>query len=95
MNEPVPADAPLSEDPLEMLRLNRANEKAADTVFDQSPAPVVKKSRRTRDYLIILVTVNSIFGCWFFLVPNIIIFAGILFFSASLTWGMLFVMDDY
>ncbi len=80
---------------MDILKQNRAHEKAVGTVFDQSPAVVKKKSRRMRDYLIILVTVDSIFGLFLFLAPNPITFAGILLFTASLTWGVLVVIDDY
>ncbi len=95
VNEPSREGEPASNDPMEMLRQNRAHEKAADTVYDQSPVDVPKKSRRKRDYVTILVAVNSIMGLLLMVSLNPFIIAGMLFFSAALTWGMLVVMDDY
>jgi len=95
VNEPSVEGAPASNDPMEMLRQNRAHERAAGTVYDQSPAPVKKKFRRMRDYLIILVTVDGFFGFMLFLAPNPIVPLGMLFFTAALTWGMFVVIDDY
>jgi hypothetical protein len=95
VNEASAAGEPRSHDPMEMLRQNRAHEKAAGTVYDQSPAPVAQRSRRKRDYLVILVTMNGFFGCILVLLPNPILLFGTVFFSAALTWGMLVVIDDY
>jgi len=95
VNEGAAQRVQSSNDPMEMLRQNRANEKASETVYDQSPKLVPRSYRRIRDYVIILVTADSIMGFLLFLMPNVILFAGILLFTAALTWGMLVVIDDY
>lgn len=100
VNEPTVAGEPLSHDPMDILRQNRAQEKAAGTVFDQSPPVVKKKSRRLRDYLIILVIVDSLLGYAaisfshdpYTFVPLV---AGFLLFTSAFSWHMLVVIDDY
>jgi hypothetical protein len=62
VNEPAPPGEPPSIDALEMLRQNRVHEKAAGTVFDQSPAPVPGKYRKYLDYAVMLVVVDSVLG---------------------------------
>lgn len=100
VNEPVPVDSPMSGDPMEMLRQNRAHEKVAGTVYDQSPEPGPGKYRKYRDYLVVLIAVDAVLGYSAFTLSGdpygfVPIVAGLLLFSAGWSWFMLVVVDDY
>ncbi len=100
VNVPQPEGAGDPNDPLALLKQNRVNEKAANTVFDQSPAPVPRKWRKYRDYAIGLILVNGLFGVFlsydaadpFTLVSAT---AGMMGFTGAWTWYMLMLVDDY
>jgi hypothetical protein len=100
VNAPEGSEPPSARiDPLEILRANRAHEKAQNTVYDQSPKPVPRISRRIREYVGILIAVDVVL-IWllftgFGLVADLYLFAGLLIFSSGWTWVMLFVIDDY
>ncbi|HVU38832.1 MAG TPA: hypothetical protein VHC95_10905 [Opitutales bacterium] len=81
-------------DPLELLRQNREHEKAHHSIYDQSPAPVKRRSRRNREYLAILLGANLIFALMLFYAP-IVALAMMAFFSGGWTWVMLVCFDDY
>lgn len=86
-------------DPLVLLHGNRTHEKANNSVFDQSPKPVARISRRIREYFLVLVVVDSILGgllaTGFGVVADFYLFAGLMIFSSGWTWVMLFIVDDY
>lgn len=76
--------------------LDRAN---AAGLNDVPPAPR-RRSRRTRDYFLLLIPVDAFFAFAAFgpganLLSFIFGLAGLAAFTASLTWVMWFVMDDY
>lgn len=81
-----------------MLRDNLDVANAAG-LNDVTPPPK-RRSRRLRDYLLLMVPVNAFFAWWAF-GPNASVMtfvygiSGIVLFSAGLTWAMFFVMDDY
>ena len=76
--------------------LNRAN---AAGLNELAPKPK-RRSRRVRDYLLVVISLNSFF-CFAAFGPysNAVTLAygvaGIIFSTLGLTWIMFFVMDDY
>jgi hypothetical protein len=92
-NEPAGAPASSANDPLELLRVNREREKAQG--FDEMPPPRKKLSRRHRDYLIGLVSVNLILGVLIAPLGPVGPIATMAFFTAGFSWVMLVVLDDY
>lgn len=81
-----------------MLRDNLDVANAAG-LNDVTPLPK-RRSRRLRDYLLLMVPVNAFFAWWAF-GPNanaatfVYGLGGMALFSAGFTWVMFFVMDDY
>ena len=76
--------------------LNRAN---AAGLNDLAPKPK-RRSRRTRDYLFVVIPLNAFFGfAAFGPYANPVTFvygiAGMIFSTVGITWVMFFVMDDY
>ncbi len=98
-NAPETTPEPPGNDPLEILRANRAHEQANNSIYDQSPAVVKTKSRRNREYVMITVVVNLILAILLSVmndtVSHIYIIAGFGLFNGGFTWVMLFVVDDY
>lgn len=94
----VNAPANRSNDVHAMLRENLARADAAG-LNDLAPRPK-RASRRTRDYLLLLIPVDAFFAWWAFgphanAMTFIYGIAGLAMFTAGLTWVMWFVMDDY
>ena len=59
-----------------------------------------RRSRRTRDYFLVVITLNAFFAfAAFGPYANAVTFvygiAGMIFFTVGITWVMFFVMDDY
>ena len=89
--------------------VNRANEvhamlqgnlDAADAAgLNEVPFQPKRRSRRKRDYWLLLITGNAIFGFFALKGGSVVTLvysgAGIIFFTLGLTWVMWFVMDDY
>ncbi len=75
-----------------MLRDNLAHANAAG-LNDVAPQPR-RKSKRTRDYLLLLVSGNAIIALGFILQP-VFAGAGLVLFNIGLTWIMWVVMGDY
>ncbi len=92
VNEPADAAASSGLEPTELLRLNRAHEKKVGYLY--SPAEPSKKSRRLRDFFIVLVVGNALL-CFFLGPTSVFGIAGMLIFSAGLAWAMFAVMEDY
>jgi hypothetical protein len=81
-----------------VLRANLAHANAAG-LNDLALKPK-RRSRRKRDYWLLLVPINAFFAFWAFGPwANIMTFAygvgGIILFTGSLTWVMFGVLDDY
>jgi hypothetical protein len=81
-----------------VLRENLAHANAAG-LNDVAPLPK-RRSRRTRDYLLVAVPVNGFFAfCAFGPLSNPVSLvcgiAGMGLFTASFTWVMFFIMEDY
>ncbi len=99
VNPPSEPDAPPAHDPLDLLRANRAHEKANNSIYDQSPAPVPRKWHKYRDYFLLLALVDGGFG--FLLTLNldavalVYIISLILVFTSGWSWIMLVLIDDY
>ena len=95
---PAPAAEPSPNDVHRMLHENRAVEKEAG-LDELAPKPR-KKSRRKRDYFLLMAVGNAFFGSVILKygllnIAGIYAFSGIIFFSVSLTWVMWFIVDDY
>jgi hypothetical protein len=95
VNEPAGTPAPQGTDPIEILRINRELEKSRNMYNPEITAR--PRSRRMRDYYVVLIT--GILGAAFvgLLLPGAVIFilAGALIFCSGITWIMVFNMDDY
>jgi hypothetical protein len=94
----VPTNTPDTNEVHEVLRenLDRAN---AAGLNDVTP-PAKRRSRRKRDYWIMMILVCGFFGAalahfGIATIPGVYALAGIILFSCSLTWVMWFIMDDY
>ena len=95
---PAAAPAPAENDVHAILRANHAaNEaKGLNQVIPQEPPP----SRRKRDYWLLLIAGNLLFGGFAVLtrgnpITLVFGFSGMIFFSVGLTWIMWGVMDKY
>jgi hypothetical protein len=90
---------PPGNDPLAILKANRAHEQANNSIYDQSPAVVKTKSRRNRDYVIIMILVNLLLVFLLLTfnddVSHTYIIAGFGLFNGGFSWVMLYVVDDY
>lgn len=81
--------------------LLRENQHHANTAgLNNVALPPKRRSRRTRDYWLVMVPVNAFFAWWAFgpyanAVTFIYGIGGIGLFSASFTWVMWFVVEDY
>ena len=75
-----------------MLRENLAQANAAG--LNDLTLPPKRKSKRTRDYFLLLVSGNLILAFGFVLQP-IFAGAGVVLFNFGLAWIMWVVMDDY
>lgn len=102
MTPPPPAGAPRAKsaanDVHAILRDNLARADAAG-LNDFAP-PSRKRSRRKRDYWLLLLTVNALFafvafGPYSNPMTQLYALAGFIMFSLGLTWVMWFVFDDY
>jgi hypothetical protein len=81
-----------------MLRDNLERENAAG--LNDVTLPPKKRSRRKRDYWLMLLPVNAFFAWRAFgpgasVVTLVYGIGGMAFFTAALTWVMWFVLDDY
>lgn len=95
LSSPVPGKP---NDVHQVLAGNLAAANAAG-LNDVAPRPK-RRSRRKRDYILLMITVNAFFAFWAFgPYANAMTFvyglAGIVLFSISLSWVMFGVMDDY
>jgi hypothetical protein len=97
---PAPPSVPVprENDVHAMLRDNLARANAAG--LNDVPVGPKRRSRRKRDYFLLLIPVNGFFGFMAFgphanAVSFVYGLAGIVVFSIGLTWVMWFVMDDY
>jgi hypothetical protein len=97
---PPPAVRPVAatNDVQAMLRENLQHANAAG-LNELTPQPR-RRSRRTRDYWLVLVFINAIlafaaFGPYANGITLVYGIAGMIFLSTGLTWVMWFVMDDY
>ncbi len=96
----APADGgPPPVDVRQILRDNVARAGAAG-LNELAPAPA-RRSRRSRDFWLLLISTNLFFGgiaIWVgpsVPIPFVSALAGMAFVSAALTWVMWVVMDDY
>jgi len=97
-NEPAASGEPASNDPMEMLKVNRAHEvEIGYGNFELKPKK--KFTRRIKEYLLALCGVNLFLGMVLHAsgdpVSMVFIIAAMAFFSGGLTWVMLFVIEDY
>lgn len=80
-----------------ILRDNLARANSAG-LNDVKPVPR-RRSRRRRDYWIVLLTINLTLYLLHLLAPNVVsglfAFGGMVFLSTGLTWIMWVVVDDY
>jgi hypothetical protein len=90
-----PADATVSSglEPMELLRVNRTHERKIG--YLEKPVDPAKKSRRLREFWLLLLGGNLVFAL--FVLPfNFVIWVALaLFYTAGLTWAIIFIMDDY
>ena len=97
VNEPASAPAPVGNDPMELLRINREREIAQG--LDDVPVPPAKKSRRNREYIAMLAIGDLSMGGLIYWagdpIAAVFLIAAILIYSAGLTWVMLFILEDY
>ncbi len=100
LNEPGKApEKSVEHDVYAMLQHNREVEKQHG--FDEvSEIPVKKKSRRKRDYWLVLIGGNLLLLgmvaiARFNPISLIYGFSGIIIFTLSFTWVMWFIVDDY
>jgi hypothetical protein len=79
----------------------RENHAAANAAGLNTLAPKPKRrSRRTRDYWIVMIPVNGFFAFWAFgpwANPASFVYgiAGMALFTSGFTWVMFFIMEDY
>jgi hypothetical protein len=96
VNLPVREDPTAPTDVYEILKRNKT---AADILAE--PFEVrTRRSRRTRDYWIVMVLGNAaIFGAILLLPKNVLTLSfgcsGAVLYSVGISWVMWFVMDDY
>ena len=90
---PPPAEAPRPGEVGEILQSNREREKQAG--FDELKPMPRRRHRRFRDYLLLLILGNGL--CVASIVAGNAIFgvAGMVLFTAAITWVMFVVMDRY
>ena len=86
------------DDVLEILKINRDNERQAG--LDQLPVLPPRPNRRRRDYWIMLAIVNGFFAATMLLgrgyVPVVVYsLSGMVLFTAGITWILYGVMDRY
>lgn len=87
--------------PTDVSTLLRDNLDAANAAGLNQVAPVAKRrSRRRRDYFLVLVPVNAFFAFWAFgpyanAVTFIYGLGGMAFFTAGFSWVMFFIVEDY
>lgn len=99
----TPAASPVAPGPRpnDVHALLQANAAHADAAGANALAPAPKRhKRRKRDYIITLVIGNVVFAVpaglsGFNLIGTLFALGGMLLFSASATWIMWFVMEDY
>jgi len=87
--EAVP-DEPAANDPMEMLKVNRAHEVEIG-YGDYEIKPKKRFARRTKEYLLILAAGNLGIGTLFGLFGPPLMLG----FTIGLTWVMFFILDDY
>lgn len=100
VNAPVNHDEPppLENDVYAIRENLREREKAAG--FDELTPAKPRKSRRTRDYWLTVISINVlmvalIVGSGFNLVVAVYAGSGMVLLTLGLTWTMWFIMDDY
>ena len=78
---------------------NGSTEPALAVTLNDVPLPPKRRSRRKRDYWLLLISVNAFFAYFAVTGGSVVTLvysgAGIIFFTLGLTWVMWFVMDDY
>ncbi|WP_414664747.1 hypothetical protein [Horticoccus sp. 23ND18S-11] len=95
---PRPLPAPTENEVHALLRENHARADAAGLNEVQPVAP--RRSRRKRDYWVLLLPINAFFGFMAFgpyrsAMTFTYGLSGMVIFTLGLTWVMWFVMDDY
>ncbi len=97
-NDPAVPGEPAANDPMEMLKVNRAHEVEIG-YGDFELKPRKKFTRRIKEYLLALCGVNLVLGMVLHASGDpasmVFIIAAMAFFSGGLTWVMLFVIEDY
>jgi hypothetical protein len=90
--KPPAIPPPVDNDVLAILRENHARAEAAG--LNAITPPPKRKSKRLRDYLVLMVAGNAYFIAGLYINP-VFAGAGLVLFNISLTWIIWVVMDKY
>jgi len=84
--------------PIEVKEILRENIAAEEARLAARPAPAAWKSRRTRDYLLLLIIPNAVFAAIMYFLPRheltpVFGFSLMALYTLGITWLMWVVMD--